>query len=110
MKEMNIHVMAIPTHTSHIAQVLDSTPFAQFKKLWQRYLSQWNFYTRANALPKNQFWEVFSPAWNRAMTVANIQSGFRKTGVYPVNFDAIDKAKFNPSIVTDSKKYLQSLY
>ena len=108
---MNIHVMAIPPpHTSHIVQVLDSTPFAQFKKLWQRYLSQWNFDTRAKCFPKNLFWEVFSPAWNRAMTVANIQSGFRKTGVYLVNFDAIDKAKFTPSIVTDSKNYFKSIY
>ena len=64
MKEMNIHVMAIPPHTSHIVQALDSTPFIQFKNLWQRYMSQWNFNTRANALPKNLFWEVFSPAWN----------------------------------------------
>ena len=52
MKEMKIHVMAIPPHTSHIVQVLDSTPFAQFKKLWQRYLSQWNFNTRAKSLAK----------------------------------------------------------
>ena len=37
------------------------------------------------------------------MMVANIQSGFRKTGVYPINFDAIDKSKFTPSIITDSK-------
>ena len=32
MKANNIHVMAIPPHTSHIIQALDSTPFAQFKK------------------------------------------------------------------------------
>ena len=32
MWENNIHVMAIPPHTSHIVQALDSTPFAQFKK------------------------------------------------------------------------------
>ena len=37
------------------------------------------------------------------MTVANIQSGFRKTGIYPMNFEAIDKEKFTPSSVTDSK-------
>ena len=30
MKEINIHVMAIPSHTSHIVQALDSTSFAQF--------------------------------------------------------------------------------
>ena len=35
MKENNIHVMAIPPHTSHIVQALDSTPYAQFKKNWQ---------------------------------------------------------------------------
>ena len=95
--------MAIPPHTSHIIQALDSTPFAQFKKLWQWYLSGWNSQTKAKALPKGSFWDVFEPAWSRAMSVANIQSGFRKTGVYPVDFDAIDKSKFTPSIVTDSK-------
>ena len=37
------------------------------------------------------------------MTVSQIQSGFRKTGIYTVNFEAIDKGKFTPSEVTDSK-------
>ena len=48
MQENNIHVMAIPPHTSHILQALDSTPFAQFKKNWQKLLSEW----------KGQFFEV----------------------------------------------------
>ena len=38
------------------------------------------------------------------MTVAKIQSGFRKTGVFQINFNAIDKAKFAPAQVTDSKE------
>ena len=33
MKANNIHMLAIPPHTSHIIQALDSTPFVQFKKL-----------------------------------------------------------------------------
>ena len=37
------------------------------------------------------------------MSVAKIQSGFRKTGVFPVNMGAIPKAKCAPSQVTDSK-------
>ena len=37
------------------------------------------------------------------MTVAQIQSGFRKTSIYPVNSNATDKSKFTPSKVTDSK-------
>ena len=103
MKANNVHVMAIPPHTSHIVQALDSTPFAQLRELWQWYLSEWNSNTKAKALPKGSFWDVFEPAWSCMMTVGNIQSGFSETGVYPVNFNAIDKSKFMPSIVTDSK-------
>ena len=36
------------------------------------------------------------------MTVAKIQSGFRKTGVFPTNFNAIDNTKFAPAQVTGS--------
>ena len=104
MKANNIHMLAIPPHTSHIVQALESTPFAQFKKLWQRHLKEWNFDNKAKCLPKGSFWEVFWPAWSCSMTVGNIQSGFRKTGVYPVNYDAIYKSKFTLSIITDSKK------
>ena len=48
MRDNNIHVMAIPPHTSHILQPLDSTPFAQFKRNWQSRLLEWNY---ANRLP-----------------------------------------------------------
>ena len=44
MKENNIHVLAIPPHTSHLVQALDSTPFAEFKCCWQRNLLDWLFH------------------------------------------------------------------
>ena len=31
MKEHNVHVLAIPPHTSHLVQALHFTPFVQFK-------------------------------------------------------------------------------
>ena len=90
-------------HMSHIVQALNSTPFAQFKKNWQKLLSEWNFDNHGGFLGKGQFFEVMWPAWKHAMSVANIQSGFHKTGIYPVNFDDISKSKFTPSQVTESK-------
>ena len=42
------------------------------------------------------------------MTVGRTQSGFRKTGIFPVNFEAIDKAKITPSQVTDSKEMFET--
>ena len=72
-------------------------------KNWQKLLSEWNFDNHGSLLGKGQFFEVMWPAWKHAMSIANIQSGFRKTGIFPVNFDGILKSKFTPSQVTDSK-------
>ena len=38
------------------------------------------------------FFQVFWPAWKKAITVANIQAGFRQTGIYPVNPNAKNPA------------------
>ena len=105
MKEHQIYVLAIPPHTSHIVQALDSRPFANFKQYWQAALLEWNNAHKGAILDKPSFFQVFWPAFKRSMTVAAIQSGFRKTGIYPVNFEAIDKAKFTPAQVTNSKIY-----
>ena len=37
----NIKVLAIPGHTSHVLQPLDSTPFANLKMVWNQNLSQY---------------------------------------------------------------------
>ena len=39
MKGFNIHVLAIPVHTSHLIQPLDKTPFATLKTAWNENLS-----------------------------------------------------------------------
>ncbi|KAI4461944.1 hypothetical protein MML48_5g00019877 [Holotrichia oblita] len=40
---------------------------------------------------------------DRALTPANIKSGFQATGIYPFNQDAIPVEAFAPSTVTDNK-------
>ena len=105
MKEHDISVLAIPPHTSNIVQALDSTPFANFKQYWQAALVEWNNAHKGAILDKPSFFQVFWPAFQYSMSVAAIQSGFRKTGIYPVNFQVIDKAKFTHAQVTKSKTY-----
>ena len=97
-------MLAIPPHSRNIVQALDSTPFVQFKKNWQRLLLDYNCKHHGQVIGKGDFFSLLVPAWRHAMTVSQIQSGFRKTGIYPVNFEAIDKEKFTPSEVTDRRK------
>ena len=106
MRENNIHMMAILPHTSHILQPLDSTPYAQFKHNWQYRPLEWNSAHKAKVLAKQNFFEVFWPAWHESVSIGKIQSCFRKTGIFPMNMAAISKSKYAPAEVTDSKNSL----
>ena len=86
MKEHNVHVLAIPPHKSHLVQVLDSTPFVQFKSAWQRKLLNLLVNTGPKNLSIKNFFDVFWPAFCESMTVAKIQSSFHCTGTFPVIF------------------------
>ena len=71
-------------------------------------LLDYNFDHHGQVVGKGDFLKLVVPAWRHAMTVGRIQSGFRKTGIFPVNFEATDKAKFTPSQVTDSKEMFET--
>ena len=83
MVENNIEVLAIPAHRSHVIQPLDFTSVG-CKML------------------KQDFWLVFWLAWKKSMTTAAIQSGFRRTGIFPFNPHAIKPSDLGPSTTTDN--------
>ena len=47
-----IEVLAIPGHTSHVLQPLDSTPFANFKTNWNINLKEYLFQNTGVGMPK----------------------------------------------------------
>ena len=103
MHDNNVEILTIPPHTLHLLQALDSVPFVQFKKWWEYHLMWYDNAHSGRGLTKPEFWEVFSPAWNSAMVPKNIISGFRKTGIYPHNPEAIPESVMAPSQITDKK-------
>ena len=102
IKEFNIAVLAIPSHTSHKIQPLNNAPFTNFKTYWNENLLDYLFGSVGCGMPKMDFFQVFWPAWKKAMTVANIQAGFRQTGIYPVNPNAKNPALPGLSRATDN--------
>ena len=102
-----IEVLAIPGHTSHILQPLDSTPFANFKTNWNIKLREYLFKNIGMEMPKHDFWISFFPAWRKSLTVAAIQSGFHKMGIFQVNRNVIKISDLGPSSATDNLANLQ---
>ena len=102
-----IKVLAIPGHTSHVLQPLDSTLFANFKTNWNINLKEYLFQNIGVGMPKGDFWILFLPAWRKSLTVAAVQSDFRKTGFFPVSRKAIKDSDLGPSGATDNVVNLQ---
>ena len=50
---------------------------------------------------KKQFFKLFEAAWREAATVATAQSGFRESGTFPMNRNAIRPEVFEPSKTSD---------
>ena len=101
MNENNIHVLALPAHTTHCLQPLDDVPFANFKGAWYEGVRQYVRSSGAKKLSKAEFFCVFSPAWVKAITVNQVKAGFRNTGVWPVDRKAISDSKIGPSLQED---------
>ena len=58
-------------------------------------------------MPNGDFWILFLPASKKSLTVAAVQLGFRKTGIFPVSRKAIKDSDFGPSGATDNEVNLQ---
>ena len=82
-------VFVLPPHTTHLCQPLDLTCFHSLKSYWDEECDKYMVANPGKVVTVYQFSQLFSAAWVKAMTPQTIMSGFRTTGIYPVNRDAI---------------------
>ena len=101
MRNNNIHVFALPSHTTHWLQPLDRVPFGTFERQWNEEMRLFTRNTAGRKLEKREFFKVFTPVWQKSMTVELAQSGFRATGLFPVNVHAVPDVAFASSAVTE---------
>ena len=47
----------------------------------------------ARKISKNEWFSVFYPVWQENISVKNIQAGFKRTGIWPVDRDQITEEK-----------------
>ena len=83
---LRIILVILPPHSTHRLQPLDKSLFAPLARYYTNGLNS----LLADSLgmismSKRAFFKVFWPAWQQAFSVQNIKSGFRKTGIWPMN-------------------------
>ena len=98
--ENKVILFALPPHTTRVSQPLDHCCFSPLKASWRHVCHKFYHDNPGRCVTKYDFSQLFHQAWDEAMTSPNIASGFRATGVFPFNRDAI-------SVPTNEDKYTQ---
>jgi len=100
-KENGITILSFPPHTTHKLQPLDRSVFGPFKR---HYDAAFDSFMVANPGRPATIYDIpplVKSAFEKAMTPANITSGFRTTGIMPFNSDIFGPDDFAPSSVSD---------
>ncbi|KAK3741119.1 hypothetical protein RRG08_042486 [Elysia crispata] len=100
-QEENIHIFALPPHTTQILQPLDTNVFKPFKSLYNKSCSEFLFSNPSKVIDKQSFPLMLSKAWEVMRDEALIKKAFATTGIFPPNPFAISEDHFLPAQALD---------
>ncbi|KAJ2937643.1 hypothetical protein O0L34_g19317 [Tuta absoluta] len=89
-----ITIVKLPAHSSDVLQPLDCSTMKPLKDKWEDEVIKWQRLNIGTKLPKPQFARILTKVWSEINPVI-IQNGFRRTGAYPVDRNAIPKQLFD---------------
>lgn len=109
---MNIHVVefairhgivivTLPPHTTDKLQPLDVSVFGPFKTFLRALLNNFALMHPNEHITVHQLPEFACEAWIKASTPSNILSGFRSTGIWPINENIFSEDAFVGAQVTE---------
>jgi hypothetical protein len=81
-----ILVAVYPPHSTHRLQPLDVSLFNPLANFYSQELNKWIHKTQGLCrFTKREFFRLFWPAFTRAFSTKNIASGWKRTGLYPLD-------------------------
>ena len=93
-------LFALPPNTTHISQPLDKGCFSSLKESWKQVCHDFLTSNPGKVVTRYQFSQLFNKAWMQSMNISNITSGFKVTGIYPTDRQAL--LKLIPAAVSHS--------
>ena len=107
MKE-NIIILKFPPHVTDVLQPLDVTCFGPLKRVWEKCLNKWvNQWGPKEPVKKAQFVNLLGEIWHDGLSKPNIQAGFSKTGIFPINREKFPVKRFDPRILARYERWVE---
>ena len=79
----HILVYCLPSHSTHLMQPLDVACFGPLAKAYRTSLQDFIYMHPGQPFGKQEFWDCLCIACEKALTEANILSGFKASGIHP---------------------------
>ena len=93
-EESQILLYCLPAHSSHLLQPLDLFVFGALKAGWKRVANTFNHFTGC-VINQYNFASLFKLTWNCSIDFNVIQAGFKCSGIYSFNRNAVTPRKHN---------------
>ncbi|XP_022111738.1 chromatin assembly factor 1 subunit A-like [Acanthaster planci] len=88
-RENSIHMYCLPPHTTNHTQPLDKSVFKSVKTAYNQRCDKFMRDNPNRIITRYDFSGLFTDVYHKVFTMANIISGFKSTGIYPYNPNAI---------------------
>ena len=88
-KENEVILVCLPPHTTHETQPLDTSVFRSLKQNWSQVCHKFFQTNPGRVITKYDFSTLLNQSWGQTMIPNVITSGFRRSGIYPFNPNAI---------------------
>ncbi|KAJ8943081.1 hypothetical protein NQ314_009830 [Rhamnusium bicolor] len=101
-ERFNITLYCLPSNTTHELQPMNKSVCRAYEYYSNdEVVKCFSKYPDEHSVSKMRFGRIFSTVWDKTMTPSNIKAGFRATGIYPLNREAIPEVAFAPSSITN---------
>ena len=97
-QERSIILHILPAHTSHILQPLDVGCYGPLQRIYDNECHK-TMRQNHSIITRYNVCELGCKAYQRALSPENLQSAFRKTGIYPLTMTVINRDLLKPSKV-----------
>lgn len=93
-RENGVILLQLPGHTTHRVQPLDRTFFKPLQTYYAQMIRKWLQLNPGLCVTQYHVSELAAEAYGKAATIENATSGFKVTGIYPVDRTVFKESDF----------------
>ncbi|XP_065172619.1 uncharacterized protein [Atheta coriaria] len=100
-RDNGIHLLTLPPHSSHKMQPLDRGFFGPLKTKFAYECDKWLTSNPGRVIGQSEVAQLLNESFKKVATVCNATSGFKTSGIWPIDREIFSEEDFIAASVTD---------